>query len=136
MCGTYLTTRAQAYGKEALKNKETRKHGPILKHDGNMKNGKRCIDVQPLMGQNLLKNDGYKYQLIEPIMSKDEYGKRMFTKLMWEPDFRVFATFVLGVRKFCKTKYDFSGDKFDSEKEAWRCILLSSQFHYPIKTGK
>ena len=89
LCGTYLTTRAQTYGKEAIKSKETRKHGPIFKHDENLKNGKRCIDVQPLMGQNLLKNDGYKYQLIEPIMPKDEYEKRMFTKLMWEPDFRV-----------------------------------------------
>ena len=24
----------------------------------------------------------------------------------------------------------------NSEKEAWRSVLLSSQYHYPIKTGK
>ena len=60
----------------------------------------------------------------------------MFTKLMWEPNFRIFSTFVLSVSKICKTKYGSSGNKFDSEKEAWRSVLLSSQYHYPIKTGK
>ena len=44
---------------------------------------------------------------------------------------------MLSVIKICRIKYGcFPGRKVNSEKEAWRSVLLSSQYHYPIKTGK
>ena len=116
LCGTFLTTRGQTYTKGTQEQKTTRKHGPILKHDNTMKTGNRCINVQPLMGQNLLDESGYEYKLVNPVMSKPAYAKMMFTKLLWEPNFRMFSTFVLSFIKIYNIKYgNIHGKNINSE---------------------
>ena len=66
-------------------------------------------------------------------MSKKAYAERMFMKISWETNFRLFSTFISSFITICNKKYEKDAD---AEKEAWRSICLSSQRHYPIKISK
>ena len=94
LCGTFLTTRGKTYTKETKDQERIRNKGSILNHDNTKKNGDRCFSIQPLVGLNLLDERGYEYKLVKPVMSGTAFAERMFTKLSWEPNFRIFSTLI------------------------------------------
>ena len=105
MCGTYLKTRGNTY---------IEKTKAI---------GDRCISIQSLVGPNLLDEREHDYRLVKPVMSKKAYAERMFMKISWEANFRIFSTFVMSFITICNKKY---GKDANAEKKAWRSICLSS----------
>ena len=94
----------------------------------------RCIQIRTLDGPNLLnENDGYCYRLINTVMSKEEYLEKMFVKISWEINFKLFTTLIQGFLTICYKKY---GKEVNAEKEAWRAICLTSQHLYPTRRNK
>ena len=125
--GTYLTTRGNTYTektKDSSRSKETKGKRAILKNLSKIAVGDRCIKVQSLDGPNLLNESNHNYRLVKPVMSKEGYAERMFMKISWETNFRLFSTLIQSFIAICNKKY---GKDANAEKEAWMSICLSSQ---------
>ena len=76
--------------KDSSSSKETKGKGAILKNTSKTIMGDGCIKVQALDGPNLL-NENENYRLVNPVMSKEGYSERMFMKISWETNFRLFS---------------------------------------------
>ena len=77
------------------------------------------------MGLNLQDERGYEYKLVNPVMSGTAYAERMFTKLSWEPNVRIFSTFILSFIKICNKKYGNNhGKDVNCERKAVANVII------------
>ena len=91
------------------------------------------MKVKALDRPNLLNESDHDYRLVKSVMSKEGYAERMFMKISWETNFRLFSTLIQIFIAICNKMY---GKDSNAEKEAWRSLCLSSQHHYPTKNNK